>query len=153
MHRMPGSLPDTRVWIALGATVLNRLSGAPGAILETGDALARLPGQLTALIAALERTTVVLERALPELTRAIAAMEARIDHVDRLASDLAADVMRTATHLERVLPEVSDAVGAMDGRLRNLDATISDLGRLVFGLIDAIPGARRVLRRGDPPPS
>jgi ABC-type transporter Mla subunit MlaD len=150
---MSSWLPDTRAWLALGATVVDQFSRVPGAVLDTGDAVARLPRQLTELIAALERTTTVLDRALPELTRALAAVEARVDHVDRLASDLAADVMRTATHLERVLPEVSGAVGAMDGRLKNLDATISDLGRLVFGLIDAIPGARRVLRRGDPPPS
>jgi len=68
-----------------------------------------------------------------------------------LASDLAAELTRTAASLEHVLPKVSDAVGAMDGRVKNLDSTISDLGKLVFGLIDVIPGARRVLRRTGPP--
>jgi hypothetical protein len=78
-------------------------------------------------------------------------MEQRLEHVDGLASELAAELTRTAANLERALPEVSGAIGTMDGRIRNLDATISDFGKLVFGLIDVIPGARRVLRRNDPP--
>jgi ABC-type transporter Mla subunit MlaD len=128
-----------------------RLGAAPAAVADTADALVRLPGQLAALIKALERTTAALDRALPELTRALGAMEGRLEHVDRLASELAVELTRTAASLERVLPEVSGAIGTMDGRIRNLDATISDLGKLVFAVIDVIPGARRVLRRTDPP--
>jgi len=39
----------------------------------------------------------------------------------------------------------------VDTRLKSLDTTISDLGKFVFGSIDVIPGAWRVLRRGEPP--
>lgn len=133
----------------VGTVLLDEIRGVPETLANAHDGLTRLPAQLTALVAALERTTAALDRAIPELTRAIVAMEARIDHVDRLATELATDLTRAAGSLERVLPEVSNAIGAMDGRLRNLDATISDLGAMVFTLIDIIPGARRVLRRND----
>ena len=108
------------------------------------------PPRLELWVSALERTTAALDRALPEPTRAIAVMGERVDHVDGLATDLAVELTRTAASLERILPEVSNAVGGMDSRVKNLDATISDLGKLVFGLIDVIPGARRVLRRAGP---
>jgi len=39
----------------------------------------------------------------------------------------------------------------MDTHLKNRDTTISHLGKIVFGLIDAIRGARRMLRRAEPP--
>jgi hypothetical protein len=102
-------------------------------------------------VTALERTTEALDRAIPELTRAVAVIGERVDNVDRLASDLAGDLKRTAANLERILPEVSGVVGGMDTRLKNLDTTLSDLGKIVFGLIDVIPGARRVFRRPEPP--
>lgn len=139
--------PDLRPLVRFGASVVDELSALPESLVHGRDAVTRLPGQIAALVTALERTTAALDRALPELTRAIASMEDRIDHVDRIASEVAAELTRTAASLERILPEVSNAVGAMDSRVRNLDTTISDLGGMVFTLIDSIPGARRVLRR------
>ena len=132
-------------------SIIDEVSGLPETLGVARSALARLPVHLEALVGALQQTTAALDRALPELTRAMAAMNERIDHVDRLASDLAAELTRTAANLERILPEVSGAVGGMDARLKNLDTTISELGKVVFGLIDVIPGARRVLRRTGPP--
>jgi ABC-type transporter Mla subunit MlaD len=133
-----------------GARVADEVGRLPDVLNGVRVALARLPVQVESLVGALEQTTAALERALPELTRAIAAMEERVEHVDRLASDLAGDLARTVAHLERVLPEVTTAIGGMDDRVTNLDTTVSSLGSIVFGLIDAIPGARRVLRRIDP---
>jgi methyl-accepting chemotaxis protein len=134
-----------------GSRIADEVTRLPDVLYGVRAALARLPEQIESLVGALEQTTAALERALPELTRAIAAMEERVEHVDQLASDLAVDLARTVANLERVLPEVTNAIGGMDNRVKNLDTTISSLGSIVFGLIDAIPGARRVLRRTDPP--
>jgi hypothetical protein len=131
------------------------VGGARGAVAAARPgartAHVRLPERIEALVAALERTTAALDRAIPEVTRAVAVIGERVDHVDGLAAELAAELKRTAANLERILPEVSGVVGGMDSRLKSLDTTISDLGRVVFGLIDVIPGARRVFRRGEPP--
>ena len=134
-----------------GRSIIDEISGLPAALGGARSTLTRLPEHLEALVGALQQTTAALERALPELARALAAVNERMDHVDRLASDLAVELTRTVANLERILPEVSGAVGAIDARLKNLDTTISELGQIVFGLIDAIPGARRMLRRTGPP--
>jgi ABC-type transporter Mla subunit MlaD len=130
-----------------GSRLVDEIAALPETLGAVRSTITDAPDQLRALIQALEQTTAALERALPELTRALATMSERLDHVDGLASDLAADLTRTAASLDRILPEVSGAIGTMDTRVQSLDATISDLGRIVFSVIDAIPGARRVLRR------
>ncbi len=142
-------LPDLGQIARWGASVVDEVGGLPETLADLRGALLGVPQRPELLVRALERTTDALDRALPELTRAIAIMGERVDHVDRLAPDLAVELTRTAASLERILPEVSSAVGGMDSRVRNLDTTISELGKLVFGVIDVIPGARRVLRRSD----
>ena len=142
------SLTEVVRW---GSSVTAELGALPESIGGARSALVRLPERIEALVTALEKTTAALDRAIPELTRAVAVMGERVDNVDRLAADLALELKRTAANLERILPEVSGVVGAMDTRVKNLDTTISDLGKIVFGLIDAIPGARRMLRRTEPP--
>ncbi|MCC6763380.1 MAG: hypothetical protein IT293_01845 [Deltaproteobacteria bacterium] len=130
--------------------IVGEIGGLPEALASARATLERLPDQIESLVVALEQTTAALDRTLPELTRAIAAMEERLEHVDHLASELVLDLGRAVAGVERVLPEVTGAIGGMDSRVRNLDTTISGLGQIVFGLIDVIPGARRVLKRPGP---
>ncbi|HJQ85404.1 MAG TPA: hypothetical protein VKA21_15060 [Candidatus Binatia bacterium] len=141
------TLPGVQDLVRWGGALVDELAGLPVTLGHTRSTMARLPHDLETLVRALEETTTALGRALPELSAAIGAMNQRIDNVDRLASALAEELTRTAGTLERILPEVSGAVAAMDGRLERLDRTIADLGQIVFGVIDGIPGVRRVLRR------
>ena len=38
----------------------------------------------------------------------------------------------------------------MDTRLHSLDTTISELRQVIFGLLDVVPGVRRILKRSLP---
>lgn len=102
------SLTDVVRW---STSVGAELGALPESIESARSALVRLPERIEALVSALERTTEALDRAIPELTRAVAVIGERVDHVDGLASDLAAELTRTAANLERILPEVSGVVG------------------------------------------
>jgi len=118
----------------------------PSTLHRTGSALAGVPDQLEVLIGALHDTAGALDRALPELMRTLARMNERVDHVDKVASELSVELARTAAALDRLLPELSSLVTGMDDRLRHLDGAVSELSRTVVSLVDRIPGMRRLLQ-------
>ena len=134
-----------------GDTILDRVTDASSRIERGASALAHVPAQLEVLITALHATAAALDRALPELTRTVAAMNDRLENVDKVATELASELARTSGALDRLLPEVSAGVSGMDDRLRHLDHALSELSHTVIALVDRIPGMRRFLQRSGPP--
>jgi ABC-type transporter Mla subunit MlaD len=102
------------------------VSRAPGTLRRARlmlEELARLPAQLDALIASLDRTNDSIDRSLGELSSLITELHTNL----------------------------SSFTAGTSARMDHLDNVVSELTGALTAIIGAIPGARRALGRSTPP--
>ncbi|MGN6694077.1 MAG: hypothetical protein ACTHN0_07860 [Aquihabitans sp.] len=107
-----------------------------------------LPEQLAELIAALDRFTDLLDTSLGEVRDAVSDVGGRLDKLQVSIDGLAGELSSTAAGLDQALPLVSDVVVRLDERVERMDDPLTQVSGSVVGTINAVPGLRRVARRG-----
>lgn len=135
---------DVLRWgMALGGEVLR----LPRTAAKAREVVVVLPDQLGELIAALDRFTELLDTSLGEVRDAVGG---RIDKLQVSIDGLAGELSSTAAGLDQALPLVSDVVVRLDERVERMDDLLTQVSGSVVGTINAVPGLRRVTRRGKP---
>lgn len=134
-------------WVQLLA---HEVAMIPWTIRETRRSLAELPDRLDRLSVTLERTMVGLDTSLPQLNEVMGEITAGVGSVEGAVHELNGELGRTVFALDQLLPELSGMMNAVDTRMAHMDQTVSELGAMARGILGAIPGVRRTVRRPSP---
>ncbi len=122
----------------------------PATAAKAREVVVVLPDQLAELIAALDRFTDLLDASLGEVRDAVSDVGGRLDKLQVSIDGLAGELGTTAAGLDQALPLVSDVVVRLDERVERMDDLLTQVSGSVVGTINAVPGLRRVTRRGKP---
>lgn len=120
----------------------------PGTLGQARVAVDVLPGQLVDLVGALDRFTVLLEASLGEVRDEVREVGGRLEGLQTSIDALAAQLGVTTQGIDQAMPTLADAVLRLEERLEGMDGLLGELGDTVVGTINAVPGLRRVSRRG-----
>ena len=102
------------------------------------DRAESVPGRIDALLDRSERVAQEVHALVKELTETLAAVQPAVDA--GVVQEIL-DLLPALRSLEQLVPVVSQLGGQVD----NLDRTVADVGALLGG----IPGAARLLKRGE----
>ncbi len=122
----------------------------PWTIRQTRRSLVELPTRLDRLTDALEDTMAGLNATLPRLNDVMSEVTEGVGSVEEAVHELNGELGKTVFALDRLLPELSGMISAMDLRMSHMDETVSEMGAMARGVLGAIPGVRRSVRRPAP---
>jgi hypothetical protein len=131
-----------------GMALTGEVMRLPRTAAKAREVVVVLPDQLAELIAALDRFTELLDTSLGEVRDAVSDVGGRLDKLQLSIDGLAGELSSTAAGLDQALPLVSDVVVRLDERVERMDDLLTQVSGSVVGTINAVPGLRRVTRRG-----
>ncbi|WP_426571902.1 hypothetical protein [Aquihabitans sp. McL0605] len=143
-------LPSVTDLLGWGAVLGGEVARLPTTVANARRTVAVLPDQLAELIGALDRFTELLDTSLGEVRDAVSDVSGRLDLLQTSIDGLASELSSTASGLDQALPLVSDVVVRLDERVERMDDLLTQVSGSVVGTINAVPGLRRVTRRGKP---
>jgi hypothetical protein len=142
----PGLL-DLRRTVRWAVVLTEEVAMVPWTIREVRRSLVSLPDRLDRLTNALEETMAGLDSTLPRLNRSMEQVTDGVDRVEFAVGDLTGELSKTVTALDRLLPELSGFIETGDTKLTEMNDSVSELGDMARGVLGAIPGVRRTVRR------
>jgi ABC-type transporter Mla subunit MlaD len=146
-------LPSVGDLVRWSAALGGEVARLPSTAARARRVVAVLPEHLEELVDALDRFTHLLDRSLGEVRDEVRDVGGRIEALQASIDSLAASLGTTTTGIDAAMPALSDAVVRLEERLEGMDHLLGELGGTVVGTINAVPGLRRVSRRGTPKPS
>src|SRR6478735_7783243 len=141
-------LPSVTDLLGWGTVLGGEVVRLPSTVANARRAVAVLPDQLAELIGALDRFTELLDTSLGEVRDAVSDVSGRLDRLQTSIDGLAGELSTTAAGLDQALPLVSDVVVRLDERVERMDDLLTQVSGSVVGTLNAVPGLRRVTRRG-----
>lgn len=138
---------DPRRAVRWTIVLVEEVAMVPWTIREVRRSLVSLPDRLDRLTGALEETMAGLDATLPRLNDTMGQVTDGVGSVEQAVGDLTGELSKTVSALDRLLPELSGFIGTMDVKLAEMNDSVSELGDMARGVLGAIPGVRRSVRR------
>ncbi len=143
-------LPSFRDVTRWGSALSGEVARLPGTLTRARHVVSVLPDHLEELVSALDRFTQLLDHSLGEVRDEVRDVGGRLEQLQTSIDKLAMQLGTTTEGIDQAMPTLSDAVLRLEQRLEGMDGLLGELGGTVVGTINAVPGLRRVSRRGKP---
>ena len=141
-------VPGVRDVVRWGDGIAGEVARLPGTLVRARRVITVLPEHLEELIGALDRFTALLDRSLGEVRDEVRDVGGRLEHLQGSIDALATQLGTTTDGIDQAMPVLSDAVLRLETRLEGMEGLLGELGGTVVGTVNAVPGLRRLARRG-----